>query len=446
VLRALCLALALPIWVINYPGLMSADSIAQYRQALTGEYTDWHPPLHAFLLSLFLRSGLGLAGFTLVQCVAGLLGVRSLLQALLEAMSGGPVMRRGAWGIAVVIGLLLSPLSPLPFYLVTFWKDTLLAVVMLWLAVLLVRLLTRKDSGQPYSRAAAVATVVVLAGALSLIRDNAAVMLPACGWALWRVMRGERWPSRLAVATAPLLVAVVAFVAIDRGLQVAHQHQGNSVMARDLVGMLVVDEGAAADLKYTTANLEPDYRERFVFGGLIFVTGRSVVKKDFVKTEYDPRMVEEYWRAIRRHPLVLAEVKTRAFLPLLQLTRTPYWFDDAIERNPFGLKLNSRLRRVRDVWTSFSLWLVSTPLRWIGGVHAVWIAVMLVMLWTTRRTPHGAVLASLGAIALSYDAGYWLAATVDDFRMMYPATLLTQVIAGASVIARLAPLRPSVES
>ncbi|HSS75830.1 MAG TPA: hypothetical protein VLV54_03710, partial [Thermoanaerobaculia bacterium] len=40
-------AVAFVVWRIFFPGLMSADSIIQYGQAVTGRFNDWQPPLMA---------------------------------------------------------------------------------------------------------------------------------------------------------------------------------------------------------------------------------------------------------------------------------------------------------------------------------------------------------------------------------------------------------------
>ena len=47
-------------YAAEYPGAFSADSITQYRQAVTGEYNNWHPVLHTLLgfqLPLTLTGG-----------------------------------------------------------------------------------------------------------------------------------------------------------------------------------------------------------------------------------------------------------------------------------------------------------------------------------------------------------------------------------------------------
>ena len=33
----------------SYPGAFSSDSISQYKQAITNQYSDWHPVWHTFL-------------------------------------------------------------------------------------------------------------------------------------------------------------------------------------------------------------------------------------------------------------------------------------------------------------------------------------------------------------------------------------------------------------
>jgi len=39
--------------LLFWPGVALFDSVYQYRQALSGTYDDWHPPIMARLWSLF---------------------------------------------------------------------------------------------------------------------------------------------------------------------------------------------------------------------------------------------------------------------------------------------------------------------------------------------------------------------------------------------------------
>jgi hypothetical protein len=39
-------------FAIAYPGELNGDSAMQYREAVTGQFTDWHPPIMAYVWSL----------------------------------------------------------------------------------------------------------------------------------------------------------------------------------------------------------------------------------------------------------------------------------------------------------------------------------------------------------------------------------------------------------
>ncbi|HEY4589104.1 MAG TPA: hypothetical protein VII86_07740, partial [Thermoanaerobaculia bacterium] len=111
---ALVAGAALLVWRIFFPALMSFDSWVQFRQAWDGRYDDWHPPLMAIVLHQCFRLGRGIGLVTFVQCLAGLLGVRALAAAWLEAVPGPAVPpRRAGWIAAGVALLLLLPPSPL---------------------------------------------------------------------------------------------------------------------------------------------------------------------------------------------------------------------------------------------------------------------------------------------------------------------------------------------
>lgn len=41
------------VWLTCYPALMSPDSVGQWHEALTGQFTDWHPAIYAILMRVF---------------------------------------------------------------------------------------------------------------------------------------------------------------------------------------------------------------------------------------------------------------------------------------------------------------------------------------------------------------------------------------------------------
>jgi len=66
---ALCSVLWLATVASWWPGIMTWDAEVQYGQALSGEYTDWHPPIMSRLWALFLPFVHGSAPIFLIHVV-----------------------------------------------------------------------------------------------------------------------------------------------------------------------------------------------------------------------------------------------------------------------------------------------------------------------------------------------------------------------------------------
>ncbi|MBT2187125.1 hypothetical protein KK488_09235 [Sphingobium sp. H33] len=78
-LAALLLALSL---LCFWPGAVTYDGVEQYRQALTGRYDDWHPPIMARLWAILSLLGPGAGPMLCLQMIAYWLGLGALARAL----------------------------------------------------------------------------------------------------------------------------------------------------------------------------------------------------------------------------------------------------------------------------------------------------------------------------------------------------------------------------
>ncbi len=62
------------VWLIYllayWPGFLSPDTISQWREIFTGQYTNWHPAFHTWYMALVSRNSASLASISLVQIVA----------------------------------------------------------------------------------------------------------------------------------------------------------------------------------------------------------------------------------------------------------------------------------------------------------------------------------------------------------------------------------------
>ena len=130
-----------PFLLTNYPGVMTPDSLNQYRQAAGIEgYSDHHPWLHTMLINLFYELGLMISGneyfaiscYTIVQMLLVALGVGYVWTTLYEL---------GLKRKFFIIGIVIFAIYPYNLvYAVTIWKDILFTVSVLVLTITLFRM------------------------------------------------------------------------------------------------------------------------------------------------------------------------------------------------------------------------------------------------------------------------------------------------------------------
>lgn len=426
-------AVAFVIWRVFFPALMSPDSVAQYEQAVTGNYNDWHPPLMAIVLKVVLASGGAIGILMLGQCLAGVFGVRALVEACLGVFYGGRIApRRAEWTSLGVLLLLLTPLGPLPFYLMTFWKDAWAMVFLLWLGAFA---LAGLDPERARRR-----NLLGLAGAgagLGLVRHNAVIVLPLVSLVLWMRAR-PAWsrPRALALAAAPLAIFLTATVFMDRVFDVQEVHTDSAVMALDLVGLCAESRPACDQLPWTRSHIvDPTVLDQYRPGDIGFIFWDKPMHVDpAIRADY-PRLRAEYLRAVREYPWLLAKIKLEAFETLLGTRETYYFFHSTIFDNPYGLILNPRMEPVRRRMIEWTGKVAASPVaRWVSGVHLVWIVVnvlWVVGLLAASFRPGGGrfrLLACVLLVPLGYYFSYLFASPAHDFRFMYPSTLMVQCV------------------
>jgi hypothetical protein len=441
--------LAVFLWLTFRPALMSPDSVEQYRQALAGAYNDWHPPLMAVALHLVFRAGRGLAALMLVQCVAGAFGVRALASAMLRwgrrDREAGP---REAWLAVAVLLALLVPVTPLAFYLMTFWKDAWAAIAMVWLGALLLELERR---GPSVARGAAALTAATI---LTSTRHNALVVLPVVGIALWwTVPRPRRWGA-VALAIAPLVAYGGCEAAVRQLFAVQRAHVEDEVMMLDLVGLCAADRDDCRELPWTAGQvLGHPALEAYRPGDRTIAFWKAIqpVEAEMWRDRAD--VEREYHDAWRRFPLRLAGLKAAGFASLLGLRRTDYFFQATLVDNPYGLAQMPAFGAARELLVRSASAVAASPLlRWVSGSHAVWLLVDVAgVAWLAargrrRRDGDALFLALVLLLPASYYLSYLVAAPVPDFRFMYPATLFVETACAAALLGRLGRSRESARA
>lgn len=131
----------IPLWLTNYPAVMTPDSLSQYRQVVgISNYSDHHPWFHTLIFKLFYDIGYALSGDIYTS-----IAVYTVVQMILVAMSVAYVWctlyelgLKKKYCVAGVIVFAIYPYNLI--YAVTIWKDILFSAAVLVLVVTLFRM------------------------------------------------------------------------------------------------------------------------------------------------------------------------------------------------------------------------------------------------------------------------------------------------------------------
>ncbi|MBW6527555.1 hypothetical protein KZ813_11955 [Sphingomonas sp. RHCKR7] len=190
------LLVAAALWLVSLvvfaPGVAEYDSVEQFRQVLSGQYDDWHPPVMAWLWRRLLPLGDGATPLLVFQLTGYWLGLGLIAGALAR------IGRAGAGWTVLLIGLLPPFLG---------WQAVVLKDAQLVGAALgafgLVAWWRLRD--RPIPPAAALLAALLFGYAL-LVRANAAFALAPLIAGLFPVRRA----GALVVGSAVLLALTLA--------------------------------------------------------------------------------------------------------------------------------------------------------------------------------------------------------------------------------------------
>ena len=157
--------------LVFFPGMMSGDSLVQWRQAHTLEFSDHHPVFHT--LTILLASKIW-------DSPASSIVFQIIFLGLVFGWGMGSLVKRGlpeksAWAVAAVFAL--TPANLL--FSVTLWKDVPYAASLFWFTLVLVEIYF--SGGSWLKHPANLAIFIISALLASLFRHNGwPVVLLSC--------------------------------------------------------------------------------------------------------------------------------------------------------------------------------------------------------------------------------------------------------------------------
>ncbi len=426
--------LSLILWLLFYPAYLNADGVVQYSQAITGVYEDWHPPVMAIILHYILLLGGGIATITFLQTFLGCTGIYLLGHELLRDKNVSK--KKKTWLPFYILLILILPFSPLPFYLMAFLKDTWVSIGLIWIAY--IGLKTTKNTDKNTSYRFNYMLLVLLMTLIFITRYNSIVLFPVFFILLF--YNSKRLAPSYSVipiilwSCLPLLLSVSIQKQFYTAFKIKKLYPENQVMAMESVGALIKDSTTEKYIPYIKSNLTLAYKDAYYPGNVASVMNWEGSKKTLDQQTFniiDERIKKEYIDLIVHKPFVLVRVKMEGFYNMLKPSVYKYLYHDQLDPNQYGLVQNERFKSLRLGWQRLVSSIHTCRLTsFIGAEHIVWLFInILLLLHLVLKKQVRTILFFLLLIPLGYYFSYSLAATGNEFRFMYPATLLVQIIA-----------------
>lgn len=463
------LIIAIVIWQIFYPGLMSPDSLAQYEQAANGIYDDWHPPLMSIILTVIIKLGGGIGLMIFIQCLSTLFGLRSVISLLIRFFSNNKITKSRSGVIATLLtGLFLIPLiSPLILFSIIFWKDVWVAIISLWVISYFLWLIINQETLSNRSFGIHIILLSLSSAFMVLIRHNSIVILPVicifCGF-LSRIKFGRLGLTTIAL---PILFALILNSLIYSIFNVNRVYVSNTVLASDMTVMLRF---------YPELDSEFPLSARHKNAPIVLLTKDGGIWSETVSGNPCPRLNKkvcdpimplacfgnsentynfegndcymfivndnktlknEYFNALTNHPMRMLYVKFYLFWRMLHPDN---WHDSKvgceIPLNSSGIELNTTYTEARKTICYLTQNIATTKwyLNWFSGIHLLWIILNALFLIyfvgkaIFNRDNKSVFSFLLFLIPFSYYLSYIGAATTPDYRFMYPSTLMMQIM------------------
>jgi hypothetical protein len=400
---------------LSYPGLMSNDANNQYAEALSGHYSDWHPPVMAWLWSWLRYVAEGPAPLFVLHLLAYWAGLGLIADAARRAGHA----RIALW--IVVVGVFP------PFVLLNANVIKDVGMVAAWIAAVgLIYWHRSQDRRMPL--AWAFVTGLLLAYG-ALVRSNAVFGL---GPLLLYALAPASWMRNVRLMVAAVVVALVAIPLsqqVNRHLfHAAERDAVNSLFLFDLIGIAAQEKDPAIaqprahltqqDLKtcYT-----PYWWDSFSPWGRC---ASRVNRPDSEHATLGEGIARQWLTTIREHPLAYAAHRLKHFnseiyfaVPLTHQRLAPEYRGDLPDSKSFQV-FTPRQVQFDLVKRNPAVW----PVTWL-----VWGAVLLLFL--AKHLPTAPVVFARVVLvsALAYSCAYLVIGVATDFRYHYWSILVTMI-------------------
>ena len=421
-------ALILPLFaaqlLIFHWGAILPDTVEQYRQALSGRYEDWHPPIMAWLWRQATRVTPGSAPMLVLDCALYWSGLGLIADGLRRQGKGVSAL------LVIAIGLLPIPFGQMGAVL----KDSLLAALALAVSGIVLWHNLAHRPLWPATRLLCLCLVVLAAAT----RFNAFLALAP----ILAMLVPERWRTTV---TRTLLLTI-----LSAGLLLLSSHLIDGVLLKPLktnpfLSLVAFDlAGMSVDEQH---NLFPQYApaEGLALSRHCYVpaqfnhlgTPECYAMEDGLHDWLEREKVDpvRFWLAtIAAHPIAYAEHRLAHFDRNMRFMQRDVPADAIFlmsAPNPYGLRFVPGVA-AKAVYRAASV-MAASPF----GRPVTWLAIAALLLLFVRQAP----VTMLAASATFYGGGYLVVSVAPDLRY----NLWTMIAGMLALVLAVAKLRKGLD-
>ncbi|WP_026506868.1 DUF6020 family protein [Butyrivibrio sp. MC2013] len=351
----------LPIYLYEYPGILTPDSINQIEQAIgVKPYSNHHPMAHTFIIGLFIRISEGF-GASLMEGVALYTFFQMLMMALIYSYFIMTIYQYRVRRIFVILSIAFFALLPFQaVFAVSMWKDIFFAGLVLLYASSLFRLLsqvsiaasgdvaatshdesTATKGGTDYNRASFIRDLIIhclsFAG-VNLFRSNGRfamiAMLPVLLiWGIIKLRKGKAVRKTIGLLMAAWGLALILVLPVRYYFIPNANGEGVETPGPDIVENLAIPLQLFARVIYDGKELTAETRQ----------LAESMMDISLIDRLYVPGFADNIKELVRAgHPEVLTDRRSQCIHAFIETGLTypfeyikayrdmtcGYWFPD----------------------------------------------------------------------------------------------------------------------
>lgn len=400
--------------LIFYPGYMSADSLAQYQQALGGKpLGDWHPPVMVLVWKLLLIKPPLMLAFQLGMLWLALTILAIFLYRKTQSKK---------------ISLLPFALAFLPFILNIsgiIWKDVQMTYALLLSVVLLI--VMRYIQSRPW-KYATYGLVFALITYACLLRYNAiAAVLPIIYLALYQLgwVRSARYRVLITLALCGVILLTGSLLNTIMGVK--KDHPVSAIMLDDITNVQSSEKlsGMPGPLRNDLLEVQRQCVEKNVVMNSYWICANDMQRGNIHSTYY--YQLSKYWiKTIVTNPVKYATYRIETMsLFFFAPEGYSYIWHPGIDQNDLGLDVKSeRIGHATEVYVK-DFGYMHFPF-----LYQAWfwiLANVIILLSIGRFKQYSTYIMALTISSIAYIIGYFPMVVAVDYRYIYWSVIATVV-------------------